>query len=93
MGNYRKDKLTLSYNKGKKDFIVAYPRKCDGNLILNKILGDVLEWGGISEEGRQRGYLNYERCNLKEELDKRGYDITTLKFSIELKKEAINSSK
>lgn len=85
MGNYRKDKLTLSYNKAQKDFVVAYPRSCDGALILNKLLGDVLEWGGITEEGRKKGFLNYDKFNLKEELDKRGYDITTLKFSIELK--------
>jgi hypothetical protein len=84
MSNYREDKLTLSYNKRQKDFIIAYPRRCDGALILNTIIGDILKWGGIVSNHKEP--YNFEVFNLKEELERRGYDLTTLKFSIELKK-------
>ena len=82
MSNYKKDKLQINYNKRQKDFIISYPRKCDAHLIHHFILSDVLKWTGTIE-GKDRPY---DVFNLKEELEKRGYDITTLKFSIELKK-------
>lgn len=84
MGNYRKDKLTLSYNKAQKDFVVSYPSRCDGALIMNHLVGDILTYIIPSDETRYP--YNFEKENLKDELEKRGYDITTLKFSIELKK-------
>lgn len=91
MANYRKDKLTLSYNKAQKDFVVAYPRRCDGALALNHIVGDILRYKLPDDDTRYP--YNWIKENFKDELEKRGYDLTTLKFSIELKKETINSSK
>ena len=82
MGKRNPNKILLSYDKRQKDFVVGYPRKCDGNLILNTILGDVLHYNYFKTEEEPRDYRIF---NLKEELDKRGYDLTTLKFSIELK--------
>ena len=76
-------KLSLIYDKRQKDFVVKYPLRCDGALILNHICGDVLKYN-ISKDYP----YNFDKFNLKEELEKRGYDLSTLKFSIELKKDA-----
>jgi len=84
MSNYRKDRVTLSYNKAQRDFVVSYPRVADGNLILNKIIGDHLLFN-LNKQA-EGNYYAFDIFNLKEELEKRGYDITTLKFSIDLKK-------
>jgi hypothetical protein len=82
--NCSKEKLQLFYHKGMKDFIFSYPRKCDGNLIVNHLIQDVLKFKVRKNED---DFYNFDTFNLKEELEKRGYDITTLKFSIELKKD------
>lgn len=84
MPRIKPNKIYLHYNKRQKDFIVYYPRKCDGNLILNHILGDILRFDLIKWS---KGKIPYTSENFKEELERRGYDLTTLKFSIELKKE------
>jgi len=78
------DSLKVKWSKREKDFMIHYPRKCDGAL-MNYILGDMLIWGGI--DGVDKGWLNYREFNLLKELDERGYDITTLKFEIKLKNE------
>lgn len=85
MGNYRKDKITLSYNKAQKDFVVAYPRKADGNLVMSHIINNILAFS-LEKQSKHEFYA-FNTFNLKEELENRGYDITTLKFSIELKHE------
>lgn len=64
--------------------MVHYPRKCDGHLLHNHF-NNVFEWGGI--DGKDKGWLNYKDFNFIKELENRGYDITTLKFSIKLKEE------
>ena len=45
----------------------------------------MLVWGGI--DGKDKGWQNFKTFNLKEEFEKRGYDITTLKIEIKLKNE------
>ncbi len=74
--------LKVKWSKREKDLLISYPKRSDGAL-MNHILGDILQWGGI--DGRDKGWLNYERFNFIEELKKRGYDIETLKFEIKLK--------
>ena len=46
-------------------------------------------WNGI--DGKDKGWLNYRTFNLMEELEKRGYDLKTLKFSIKLKQELLTN--
>jgi hypothetical protein len=75
-------KLSLIYDKKQKDFVVKYPLRCDGALIMNHIIGDVLKHRVIKEYPNQ-----FDVFNLKDELELRGYDFSTLKFSIELKNE------
>lgn len=74
--------LSVKWSKRENDHTVSYPRRCDGAL-MNYIMGDTFIWGGI--DGKDKGWLNYNRFNLLEELEKRGYDLTTLKISIKLK--------
>lgn len=76
------DKLRVSWSKIEHDHVIHYPKRCDGAL-MNYIMGDILLWGGV--DGKRMGWTNYKRFNLLEELDKRGYDLTTLKFEIKLK--------
>lgn len=79
--------LKVRWSKKENDFLITYPRKCDGAL-MNYILGDILKWGGI--DGKDKGWLNYKVFNLIEEFKKRGYDTKTLKFEIKLFDEEIN---
>lgn len=70
--------LTAKWSKKEKDIIYHYPRRCDGHLIHYY----------LSCKRPKINYLTKEtewEDSLVEELEKRGYDITTLKFSIERK--------
>ncbi|MFE3849497.1 hypothetical protein ACFX5D_16190 [Flavobacterium sp. LB3P45] len=80
MGKRNLEKLSLIYDKRQKDFVVKYPLRCDGALILNHLVSDVLKHKVIKEYPNQ-----FDVFNLKDELELRGYDLSTLKFSIELK--------
>ena len=84
MGRHNENKLSLIFDKRQKDFIVKYPRRCDGNLLMSHILNDILKWR-IPTEKKPYPY-NWDTTNFIDELEKRGYDPKTLKFSIELKK-------
>lgn len=74
--------LKVKWSKREEDLIIKYPRRCDGALI-NYLFGDILRWAGI--DGKDKGWLNYETFNFLKELEKRGYDLTTLKFEVKLK--------
>ena len=84
MAKYNEEKLSIIYDKRQKDFIVKYPRRCDGNLALTHLVGNILKYK-IPIAGVEYPY-NFDKTNFIEELEKRGYDPKTLKFSIELKK-------
>lgn len=77
-------KLSIIYHKKQKDFVVYYPRTCDGALAMKHLVGDILRYR-IPKDGNDK--TNFEAQSFIKELEKRGYDITTLKFSIELKKD------
>ena len=80
------NKLSVIFDKRQKDFVVSYPRRPDGNLAMYHIVNDRLDWKLPSESDKSYPF-NYEKFNFVKELESRGYDITTLKFSIELRKE------
>jgi len=61
------NKLTYKWSKREKDFLIHFPRKCDGHLVNSFFNGHV--------NGKE----------FLEELEKRGYDLTTLKFEIKEK--------
>lgn len=62
-------KLTYKWSKRENDYLINYPRKCDGHLV----------------HGFFAGYTNGKE--FMEELEKRGYDLKTLKFEVKLKEE------
>jgi hypothetical protein len=84
MAKHNENKLSLIYDKRQKDFVVKYPRRCDGALILHNIINEQLLWD--LEKALKRERFCFRSESLKDELERRGYDLTTLKFSIELKK-------
>lgn len=84
MPKYNKNKLSLIWDKRQTDFIVKYPNNCDGSLIIHHFLNDTLEWRLKSDIYPEP--FNFEITNFIKELEERGYDPKTLKFSIELKK-------
>ncbi len=66
--------LTLKWSKKEKDLIVHYPSSPDGNLAMYTF---------TAERHHPLPLPNGEWSpSFVEELKKRGYDITTLKFSI-----------
>ena len=81
MAKRNEDKLSLIYDKKQKDFVVKYPNPQDGALAVGHILGDVLKYRVLKDPP-----FNFDVTNFRNELEKRGYDLSTLKFSIELKK-------
>ena len=84
MGKYNEKKLSVIFDKRQDDFVVKYPRSCDGALAIHHLVNDTLEYRIPSKEKEYPH--NFEVTNFIKELEKRGYDIKTLKFSIQLKK-------
>ncbi len=84
MPKRNENKLSLIYDKKQQDFLVRYPRKCDGALVIHHLVGNILTYKFPDKETIYP--YNWVSENFIKELENRGYDITTLKFSIELKK-------
>lgn len=40
MPKHNENKLSVIYDKRQKDFVVKYPRRCDGNLALSHLMCD-----------------------------------------------------
>ncbi len=74
-------KLSVIYDKRQKDFVVKYPRRCDGHLAMNHLVGDELMFDLDKHLNRIDGFP-YRLENFIQELERRGYDPKTLKFSI-----------
>jgi len=83
MGKHNENKLSVIWDKRQKDFVVKYPRKCDGALAIHHLVGNMLMWD--MTKALKREFMCHRTENFKEELEKRGYDLSTLKFSIKLK--------
>jgi hypothetical protein len=66
-------KLSVFWSKRENDFLIRYPRKCDGHLIYGRLMTDF--------------FPKYERGDKSfiDELEKRGYDLQSMKFEIRLK--------
>ena len=83
MAEHNKNKLSLIYDNRQKDFVVKFPRKCDGGLLMSYILSEIPRYSIDKELKREFPYREW--YSFKEDLEKRGYDLETLKFSVELK--------
>lgn len=75
------NKLSAIYDKRQKDFVIRSPRRGDGALIYNNLLRDQRIYTGMPDEDGKYYYM----FDFLQELEKRGYDITTFRFSVELK--------
>jgi hypothetical protein len=69
-----KTHLFCRWSKKENDLLFSYPRRCDGHLL----------YGALSCK-RHNSITNEWDNSIIEELEARGYDIKTLKFSIALK--------
>ncbi len=70
------NKLVVFWSKQKKDFLIRYPRSCDGHLV---------HWVFSGEHPRRdlrTGQTVFDKSFITE-LKERGYDVTTLRFSVE----------
>jgi hypothetical protein len=70
-----KTHLFCQWSKKEKDILFSYPRRCDGHLL----------YGALSC-ARHNPITNEWDNSFMDELEARGYDITTLRFSVALKK-------
>ncbi len=70
MPKHSPNRLTVVWDSRQKDFLVKYPRRCDGSLLMYHLLSDVMLHDFLKKEG-ERGYTVF---NLKKELEDRGYD-------------------
>lgn len=64
--------LSMSWSKREKDLLINYPSKPDGHLLHVRL-------------NAPRFYGHEELPSFVQELEARGYDITTLRFSVKRK--------
>jgi hypothetical protein len=76
-----KNKLTAKWNRKENDIVYHFPQGSPDARLLN----DVLCGERLSAALKPLGHYQVEK-SLRTELEERGYDITTLKFEIALKK-------
>lgn len=77
-----RNKLVVFWSKREQDFLIRYPRSCDGSLAyghfcakrLRRAPGETPPW-------------DFDPSFVKE-LEARGYDTQTLRFSVERRKPA-----
>jgi hypothetical protein len=76
------DKLRYRWNAKLRDFWISYPRSADGHLIAGHFGGKRMaaDYGG---PGPSRIVFD---PSFTAELEARGYDLTTLKFEVRMKK-------
>jgi hypothetical protein len=73
--------LRARWSKREKDILISFPSKPDGHLLH------------IHLNCERRGFDDVVMPSLVKELESRGYDITTLKFSIQRKPKDESQSK
>lgn len=92
-------KLTIKWSKREKDFVITFPRKGDGMFISNEIINKrlvrmLMDSVKTSDEkecysfycGSEHDNIGYFNFDWLKSLEKRGFDLTTLKFEICIKK-------
>jgi hypothetical protein len=77
------DKLTMRWSKRERDFVINYPSGPDGHLVHRYLCCD---WDRTSPYWSDGGMVpaRVDPAFVKE-LEARGYDLTTLKFSVQRK--------
>lgn len=81
--------LKVYWSDDEKDFMIQYPRRCDGAFVQGKLFHPNMIFDLIKFNTETRYNLNIlpykTEDDFIEELERRGYDKTTLKFEIKLK--------
>lgn len=72
------NKLYMRWSKREKDLLLNYPNSPDKALTFNAFCGKTM-----TRDWEKKGGPIVWEDSFVDELKKRGYDITTLKFSIE----------
>jgi len=75
---HKKPHLRLKWSKRENDVMIDYPRSCDGHYVHYMLGCKRYDHDPITKTRK-------EENSFFEELDKRGYDLTTIKFSIQWK--------
>lgn len=78
MTERRKPALTARWSKREKDLVIAYPNGPDGHLAYNVLCGPRARYDSSQNPAFP---VVYDK-SFTDELERRGYDLTTLKFSI-----------
>ena len=66
-------KLSVKWSKRANDLMIDFPDKPDGHYIHGALCSERFNWDGST------------RKSVVDELEARGYDITTLKFEVKMK--------
>lgn len=87
--------LKVNWSKREKDLMIHYPKSCDGHL-MHCFLSRPIYWLLYSEPNTESGESLVTKVpghgnlisarSIKDELEARGYDLSTLKISIKKKK-------
>jgi hypothetical protein len=80
--------LKVKWSKRENDFLVYYPRRCDGALIQQKLFTEQMLFDFDKYKDAIRMPYKMEE-NFINEVERRGYDKTTLKFEIRLKSDVV----
>jgi hypothetical protein len=81
------DKLVVFWSKREKDFLFRFPRSADGHYVNSVFCSDrprVL-YTRAEREDNGGSPVAYDPSFVKE-LERRGYDTTTLRFSVQRRK-------
>jgi hypothetical protein len=74
------NKLVVFWSKRERDFLIRFPRSCDGHLAHYVFAGERqrITYG---EEREREGPVVWDP-SFVQDLEKRGYDTTTLRFEV-----------
>jgi hypothetical protein len=87
----KESKLMYRWDKKQHDFLFYFPRRCDGALVHN-IFASKQMHVPIGNYNKRAGDAIVWEPSFLEELEKRGYDTTTLRFEVSLKEDINDDS-
>ena len=70
------DVLSVRWSKSEDDFVIYYPRSCDGHLVHHAFCGERMRF-----EAGNKPPFDFDPSFISE-LKARGYDVRTLRFSV-----------
>lgn len=80
------DVLSVRWSDREEDFVIRYPRRPDGHLAYGIFCADRMRSNPGWKNRLGESPWDFDPSFVKE-LEARGYDLTTLQFSVRLKKQ------